>query len=171
MDDNSMLYLVKILFHESQMKKALKPETHDEKVEIFSNYDKEFPNKVFKMTWMNWSSFSCLGMLFPKRKETWILDSKCEIGYYAEYEDGSISPIIKQEVKQEKYDMILALLNENFKEEVSDTNGADGEGWEMVLYDDKGEIIHRICGYIYGNEYLNRIVKCLRDEHGLCQFM
>ena len=170
MDDNTMLYIVKLLYHDSQMKNSVKPDTNEEREKIITGYDNEFPKKLFKLSWMNWWDGPAMGMDFPKDMQTWIIDSEC-IGYYAEYWDGTISPIVRADIKKETYDSFKSMIEENFKNEKSDKSGADGEGWQMILYDETGNIVHEICGYINGNEYLSKIVEFVEHEHGFCKLM
>jgi len=171
MNKEEALSMLKMMYHSQQMKNAVTPETYEEEQEIVKKYEDEFPKKVFKLTWMNWRGYPCFGSLFPKKEETWILDSEYQLGYYAKYEDGNISGVIKMSVKHDWYDMFQKLLKENFENEKSNRDCVDGEGWEMVLYDSEGHVVHEICGYIYENEYLNRIVKTIKDAHQLSQFM
>lgn len=170
MDKKDALSMLKVMFQSKQMKNAVTPQTPEEEKKIIEQYDSKFPNKIFKMTRMDWSCRPA-GMSFSKDCETWIVDVQGKMGYYAKYGDGKISSVIEMSMKQESYDEFVSLLRENFTNEVSDRGGADGEGWEMILYDGAGNALHSICGYIYGNEYLNKIVAFLKKEHQLSQFM
>jgi len=170
MDKKDALLMVKMMFQSKQMKEAKTPETPEEETKIIEEYDTKFPQRIFKMTRMDWSCRPA-GMSFSKDWETWIVDVQGKMGYYAKYGDGKISNLIEMSMKQESCDEFASLLRENFTNEVSDRDGADGEGWEMILYDGSGNTLHRICGYIYGNEYLNKIVEFLKKEHQLSQFM
>ena len=171
MDNDEKLTMLKMMFYNSQMKNIVAPATYEEAQEIERTHDERFPGKVFKMKRMNWSGRRSVGTLFPKSEETWILDDKGSLGYYAKYEDGKISDIITRELKKDVFDNCIALITENFETEKSDRSCYDGEGWEMVLYDGKGNVIHEICGYIYGNEYLNKVVDYIKKAHELCNFM
>ena len=171
MNNDEKLNILKMMFYKSQMKDIVPPATYDEEQEIERKHNEKFPNKIFKMKWMNWSGGPSIGVLFPKREETWILDDKGNLGYYAKYEDGKISDVITRELKKEVYDNCIALITENFEAEESDRNCSDGEGWEMLLYDGNGNVMHEICGYIYGNEYLNKVVECIKNAHEVCRFM
>lgn len=144
MDKKDALSMLKVMFQSKQMKNAITPKTPEEEKKIIEQYDNKFPNKIFKMTRMDWSCRPT-GMSFSKDSETWILDAECKMGYYAKYGDGKISDVIEMTMKQASYDKFIELLRENFKNEKSDRNGADGEGWEMILYDGCGNIVHTIC--------------------------
>ena len=162
-DNNEAMRLLKMMTHSVLMKNAVKPEAGEEE-KVFENNDQQLPEKIFKMTWMNWSGWPCSDDMFPKVIQTWIVDSDI-IGYYAQFEDGYISDVAKMPVKQDWYDEFTALLKEDFVNQESCIDCDDGEGWEMTLYDGAGNVIHQTCGYIYGNEYLNKIVNTVKEAH------
>lgn len=42
-----------------------------------------------------------------------------------------------------------------------DKDGCDGVGYEMILYNERGNVIHKFYGYIYGNPCLEKIAKSI----------
>ncbi len=170
MDKKEAEMILKMMFRSKQMKNAVKAASPEEEAEIFVSYDDKFPKMIFKMTRFD-HSFRLGGDPFSKERETWILDADRKMGYYVKYGDGKISAIIEMNMKEEPYEKFVELLRADFANEAGNTDIDDGEAWEMVLYEGCKNAVHRIYGYIYGNEYLNKIAEFLKNEHQLSRFM
>lgn len=62
----------------------------------------------------------------------------------------------------EDFKKFCVLLDE-FPQVEDDQNGCDGMGYEMILYNEKGGVIHKFCGYIYAISCLKNLMEYLEE--------
>ncbi|MBQ2940632.1 MAG: hypothetical protein IJD97_00200 [Clostridia bacterium] len=141
-----------------------KLKTYSSRVEksfIENTYEDVFDKKYFKIIWMDWGEICRLDEVVVEK--VWIFDLECNVGFYQVYANDKISDIEIKNVEKSAYMELQNLLNQGFIKERDCFDCFDGEGWEMILYDSRCQIIHKFCGYIYNNKYLNKIVDLVEN--------
>lgn len=95
-----------------------------------------------------------------RHEDTWMvyanghLVANRNIAHYLNYSDR------KYNFSNEEFKDFCAFLDE-FPKTEDNLDGCDGTGYEMCLYDEKGRVIHKFVGYIYGNPCLTKLMKYL----------
>ena len=86
-------------------------------------------------------------------------------GSYRVYGDGTCETgMIERPLPPEAFERLKALLYGDFLQAKTHQDAFDGEGWEMTLYDEDGNVVHETgTGYIYGVPVLEEIVRILND--------
>lgn len=60
MNKEDALKMLKMMYYSQQLKNAVMPANYEEEQKIINKYDNEFPEKIFKMTWMDCSGIASL---------------------------------------------------------------------------------------------------------------
>lgn len=74
---------------------------------------------------------------------------------------GKLSQPVEEQMDQEMFRQFKQILNREF-ENTKTVNACDGEGWEMISYEQDGSEWHKISGHIYGVSVLERIAEILK---------
>ncbi len=107
--------------------------------------------KLFFVRKMDWG-LTCR----PRHEDKWTVYANGHVD--ADRETFSFN--MRNAFSDEDFKNFCTLLDE-FPQIEDDLNGCDGTGYEMILYDKKGNVIHKFCGYIYGNLCLEILMRYL----------
>lgn len=130
--------------------------SEEEKSIIEKKYNYALGTKYFKIRWMNWGLICGLDEIVTDK--IWLIDLDGNIGFYKVYANNKISDIVINKITEENFNKLKSLLNDGFVDMIDCFDCCDGVGYEMILYNNSGEIMHKFCGYIYDNNYLQEIV-------------
>lgn len=110
---------------------------------------------LFQASWMNWGEL-CRD-IDPLISKNWTVFFDGTVGASAEYAMSGETAFNNIALPPNEFEELRKLLDHQFTHYHAIPDGADGEGWEMCLFDINGKVIHQISGYIYGIEYLETI--------------
>lgn len=115
-----------------------------------------FDKKYFRIRWMNFGELC--RMEKEEAEKIWVFDFDRNVGFYKIFTNGEETDMEIISIDASVKEKLISLLDEGFIKEKDCWNCYDGDGWEMILYNENGEAVHRFRGYTDGNGYLNQII-------------
>ena len=116
---------------------------------------------------MNWGQINCTSDVMVS--QTWVIYRIGLVISYASYEISGDSDIQAACLKKEEVQTLCERLS-GFKDYASTGGGADGTGYNMIVYDAEGKESSKITGYIYHNAYLQELRDFVKNIPGLSFF-
>ena len=109
--------------------------------------------RLFEMKEMVWTQID--GTSDVLVSQTWVIYRIGLVISYASYEISGDSDIQAACLRKEEVQTLCDMLS-RFKDYASTSRGADGTGYNMIVYDSEGNESSKITGYI-GNTYLEEL--------------
>ena len=123
--------------------------------------------RLFEMEEMNWGQINCTSDVMVS--QTWVIYRIGLVISYASYEISGDSDIKSACLSKEEVQTLCDMLS-RFKDYASAGRGADGIGYNMVVYDAEGKESSKITGYICHNAYLEGLRDFVKNIPGLSFF-
>lgn len=123
--------------------------------------------RLFEIEEMNWGCID--GTSDVLVSQTWVIYRIGLVISYASYEISGDSDIKSACLSKEEVQTLCDMLS-RFKDHALTGRGADGTGYNMVVYDAEGKESSKITGYIYHNAYLQELRDFVKNIPGLSFF-
>lgn len=120
--------------------------------------------RLFEMEEMNWGQINVTSDVMVS--QMWVIYQTGLVISYASYSASGDSDIQSSCLSKEEIQTLCDMLS-RFKDYASAGRGADGTGYNMVVYDVEGKESSKITGYIYYNAYLEELRDFVKDIPGL----
>ena len=120
--------------------------------------------RLFEMEEMNWGQINVTSDVMVS--QMWGIYKTGLVISYASYSASGDSDIQSSCLSKEEVQILCDMLS-RFKDYASAGRGADGTGYNMVVYDVEGKESSKITGYIYYNAYLEELRDFVKDIPGL----
>lgn len=109
--------------------------------------------RLFEMKEMNWGQINFISDMIVS--QTWVIYRTGLMISYVSYSISGDSDIGASYLSKEEVQTLCDMLS-RFKDYASTDRGADGIGYNMIVYDAEGKESSKITGYI-GNTYLEEL--------------
>lgn len=123
--------------------------------------------RLFEMEEMNWGQIDVTSDVMVS--QTWVIYQIGLVISYVSYSASGDSDIQSSCLSKEEVQILCDMLS-RFKDYASAGRGADGTGYNMIVYDAEGKESSKITGYIYHNAYLQELRDFVKDIPGLSFF-
>ncbi len=120
---------------------------------------------VLQATWMNWGMMCFSSDELEER--TWKVYGDGRVRTRPVFSASGAGPTVEYLMSPDDFRSLLSILTGAFLEAEAFQDACDGEGWEMVAFDEEGQETHRISGYIYGIGPLEEIAGILLGKRQL----
>ena len=117
---------------------------------------------LLQATWMNWGMMCFASDELEER--TWKVYRDGWVRTRPVFSASGAGPTVEYLMSPDDFRSLLSILTGAFLETEAFQDACDGEGWEMVSFDENGQETHRISGYIYGIQPLEEIADILLGE-------
>ena len=123
--------------------------------------------RLFEMEEMNWGQINVTSDVIVS--QMWVIYQTGLVISYASYSASGDSDIQSACLSKDEVQTLCERLS-GFKDYASTGGGADGTGYNMIVYDAEGKESSKITGYIYHNAYLQELRDFVKNIPGLSFF-